>query len=351
MQKWLAVRLVASVLLVSTLAYAQQEPLIPAETLRAQLDFIVQTIEEVHPDPYARVTEEVFKGEVTRVRASLDRAMTSAQFYELVAPLVSSLEDDHTLLLSKEPPGTPSETPFVCREDSVPEFYVIRDVGVLSMPSFSAGGKGMTYEEVQEDLEAYAQFIEQAFQTFKDEEVKFIAVDLRENVGGNSQVGEMILQYVTEEPHRMVSRMDVKVSKRSRAWKRQTGGGLPDDFRKPLGTVLQYDLPPVNPEPTPLRFGGEVYVLTSQCTASSATDFAAVVKDFELGTIVGEETGGLPTDFGDYIPFSLPEVGLELRVSHKYFVRPGGFDDGRGVLPDVEVPASQALQWVLSHAQ
>ena len=149
----------------------------------------------------------------------------------------------------------------------------------------------------------------------------------------------------------MVSRMDVKVSKQSRAWERQTASSLPDDFRKPLGTVLQYDLPLVNPEPTPLRFGGEVYVLTSQYTASSATDFAAVVKDFELGTLVGKETGGLPTDFGDYIVFNLTETNLELRVSYKYFVRPGGFDDGRGVLPDVEVPASQALQWVLSHAQ
>ena len=45
------------------------------------------------------------------------------------------------------------------------------------------------------------------------------------------------------------------------------------------------------------------------------------------------------------------KTGLELRVSYKYFVRPGGFDDGRGVLPDVEVPASQALQWVLSHVR
>ena len=310
MRKGLAVRLVASlvtsVLLISTLAHAQPEPLIPPGTLRAQLDFIVQTTEEVHPDPYARVSEEVFKGEVGRVKTSLDKPMTSAQFYELVAPLVNSLEDDHTLPFSREPPGVPSETTFACGEDSAPEFHVVRDVGVLSMPSFSAGGKGVTYEEVQEDLEEYAQFIEQAFQTFKDEEVEFIAVDLRENVGGNSQVGEMILRYIAEEPHRTVSRMDVKVSEQSRAWKRQTGGGLPDDFRKPLGTVLRYDSPFVNPEPNPLRFGGEVYVLTSQCTASSATDFAAVVKDFGLGTLVGEETGGLPTDFGDYIPFSLP---------------------------------------------
>ena len=174
MRKGLAVRLVASlvasVLLVSTLAQAQPEPLIPPETLRAQLDFIVQTIEEVHLDPYARISEEMFKGEVERVRASLDESMTSAQFYELVAPLVSSLEDDHTLLFSKEPLNIPSETTFVCGEDSAPEFHIIRDVGVLSIPSFSAGGKDMTYEEVQEDLEAYAQFIVQAFQTFKDEE-------------------------------------------------------------------------------------------------------------------------------------------------------------------------------------
>lgn len=341
----LLVALVASVWMWS-LTCAQSETPIPAEALRGELDFIVRTIEEVHPDPYARISEEVFKEEVERVKTSLDRAMTSAQFYDLVAPLIDKLEDGHTGLVSRRTFGDSS-----CGEGGSPEFRTMRSVGVLSMPSFSAGGESMTHEEVQEDLEEYARFLEQAFQAFKEEEVEAVAIDLRENSGGNSQVGDMVVQYLTDAPYRTFSWVDVKVSEQSRAWLLRFNKSLRDDFNQPLGTVIREEVALTTPQPNPLRSEGDVYVLTSRCTASSAMRFASVVKDFNLGTVVGEETGGLPTNFGDSITSELPETGLELRVSYKTFVRPGGFDDGRGVLPDVEVPASQALGWVLSHAQ
>lgn len=326
--------------------YAQPETLISAEALRAELDFIVQTIEEVHPGPYTRVSEEVFKVEIERVQAALNKPLTSAQFYELVAPLVSSLQDGHTQLASEASLG---ERP--CRAKGLPRFFTAESKGVLVMPSFGVDNSSATREEVRSKLADYARFIEEAFRTFKEKEVAAVAIDVRENSGGDSRVGEMIIQYLTGDPYRAFARVDAKVSEQSRAWERRLRGNLPEDFERPLGTIIRYDAKFITPDPNPLHFNGKVYVLTSACTASAATGFAATIKDFELGVVVGEETGGLPTDFGDYIVSKLPETNLELRVSYKYFVRPGGFDDGRGVLPDVDVPASRALQWVLSHAQ
>lgn len=348
MRKW--VRWVTSVFLVVTLAHAQVEPLIPAETLQAQLDFIVQTIEEVHPDPYARISKEVFEEEVERVKASLDEPLTSAQFYELVAPLVGSLNDSHTSLLSATltPKTFEARSLDICRRDATREFYTVRDVGVLSMSSFDSGvgNSSATREEVQAKLEDYAQFVKEAFARFKEAEVEAVVIDMRDNPGGNSLVGDTILQYLTDKPYRMVASVNVKVSEQSKARELRLNNYRIED---PVGTILRFDGEFKMPAPSPLNFNGDVYVLTSRCTASSAMRFASVIKDFEFGTVVGEETGGLPTNFGDFITFNLPETNLELRVSHKYFVRPGGFDDRRGVLPDVEVPASQALGWVLSN--
>ena len=65
--------------------------------------------------------------------------------------------------------------------------------------------------------------------------------------------------------------------------------------------------------------------------------FAATVKDYRLGTLVGEETGGLATCYGDIYPFDLPRTKIAVGVSHSRFVRPSGEDDGRGVVPDFEV--------------
>ena len=98
-----------------------------------------------------------------------------------------------------------------------------------------------------------------------------------------------------------------------------------------------FETPVIKPKRNPLRFSGNIFVLTGVYTFSSAADFAATIKDFYKGTIVGDESGGLPTCYGDVFKFSLPNSGLKVRVSHKYFVRPSGQDTGRGVIPDYEV--------------
>jgi hypothetical protein len=60
-------------------------------------------------------------------------------------------------------------------------------------------------------------------------------------------------------------------------------------------------------------------------------------RDYAVGKIVGYETGGLPTSFGDIFNFTLHHSGIPVGVSHKLFrgpkPRPG--DDEHGVLPDV----------------
>jgi len=60
------------------------------------------------------------------------------------------------------------------------------------------------------------------------------------------------------------------------------------------------------PSSNPLRFNGSVYLLTSRVTFSSASSFAAAIKDFGIGILVGEETGGIFPHFGDVISFQLP---------------------------------------------
>ena len=45
----------------------------------------------------------------------------------------------------------------------------------------------------------------------------------------------------------------------------------------------------------------------------------------------------------EHATFSLPESGLTLQVSTMHFIRPSGDTQPRGVIPNVEVPADQAL--------
>jgi Periplasmic protease len=176
------------------------------------------------------------------------------------------------------------------------------------------------------------------FSDMKEKGIKNLIIDLRFNGGSSSRLRDMLLSYLTDKPFRQYSRVDVKISKQYR--NRKLWGDWPED-----GSVVKYDTAEfIEPRPDPLRFREDVYVLTSKYTFSSATDFATAVKNFGIGTIIGEETGGLPTCYGDNIYLTLPNSGIRCTVSCKYFVRPSGVDDGRGVISDYEVkPLSEDL--------
>jgi C-terminal processing protease CtpA/Prc len=67
----------------------------------------------------------------------------------------------------------------------------------------------------------------------------------------------------------------------------------------------------------------------------------AIVKDNELGLIVGEETGGRASCFSEVAPLYLPNSGLLCQIASAKFVRPAGYDDGRGVLPDLPLDLTE----------
>jgi len=183
--------------------------------------------------------------------------------------------------------------------------------------------------------EAVVPFLHDVFLDLKQRKAENLIIDIIENRGGSSRVGDLLLSYLTDKPFRQYSRMDTKVSEQIK--KREVYSDWRKLQRAPNGTILSVKIDYVRPRWNPLRFDGNVWLLTSAYTFSSATAFAATIQDFKLGAIAGEETGGLATTYGDVCRFTLPNSGREVGVSYKYCVRPNGQDAGRGVIPDYEI--------------
>lgn len=101
-----------------------------------------------------------------------------------------------------------------------------------------------------------------------------------------------------------------------------------------------------NKKYTELTFGGNVYVLTSSGTFSSAMMFAEYIKDNHLGTIIGEAPGNIPSGYGDITIFQLPESGLYMHVSTKKFFRADKESDDFLVSPDMECNAEDAFAYL-----
>ncbi|MGI6222867.1 MAG: S41 family peptidase [Prevotella sp.] len=96
------------------------------------------------------------------------------------------------------------------------------------------------------------------------------------------------------------------------------------------------------------HYDGMVILLTSHHTFSSTSSFAWAFKQFGMGKVIGEETGGMNVSFGDVLSYKLPNSGLQCSISFKCFWLYGADEsDIHGTLPDREVPAEEAMDIAL----
>jgi hypothetical protein len=180
--------------------------------------------------------------------------------------------------------------------------------------------------------EQYRRTLADFFAAVRERKVRRIAIDLRENGGGNSQVANEFLRHLGVHEYRDFSG-DVRWS--APVFAQRGGRGAPRvELAKPQRRRnARVDEP----------FGGEVLVLIGPGTFSSGTWFATVLRDNDLARLVGEPTGGAPSGYGDVLSFTLPESGASHTVSWKRWIRPDPARDPATTLaPDELVARTRA---------
>ncbi len=193
------------------------------------------------------------------------------------------------------------------------------------------------------DSKKMSHFADSMFTVMRDNGIKKLIIDIRENGGGSTRVGDVLLRYLSPRPFAQMGKIMVRVS--------PTTIQLFNNGRPPLGWY--YHETPESDLIQPLtaeqgHFDGEVILLTSHHTFSSASSFAWAFKQFGMGTIIGEETGGMNVSFGDVLMYRLPHSGLQCSISYKRFWHYGADEnDIHGTLPDIDVPAATALEVAL----
>lgn len=96
-------------------------------------------------------------------------------------------------------------------------------------------------------------------------------------------------------------------------------------------------------------FPGKVYVLTGGGTVSAATYFASLVQKNKRGVIIGKETGSGEhvTTAAWFMTYLLPNTKsiLTVPMSELFFFN-STLDNGRGLLPDKELPLEKFINYV-----
>ncbi len=184
-----------------------------------------------------------------------------------------------------------------------------------------------TCEVNSEYLETLANF----FGEVRQKGIRHVAVDLRNNFGGDSAVLDAFLRYVDVDSYRGYGSL-IRFSPQAM----EKYGFDQDKGIQHHNSQIESVSPKKNP------FTGDLYVLTSPLTFSSGNWFAVILKDNGLATIIGEPTGNQPSSYGDILSFTLPRSRLPLSVSYKQFTRPDQrLTDATSLEPDIFVPTTR----------
>ncbi|WP_214073752.1 S41 family peptidase [Mucilaginibacter sp. dw_454] len=201
------------------------------------------------------------------------------------------------------------------------------------------------------DWDGFSKFMDTTFRQLKEKHIKHLIINLIDDGGGDSDVGDEFFQYLLDKPFTQYAKILEKNSEplKQRLREHRKDKALSNDDKallaKPDGSLDTVYCDKIAIRKNPWRYDGEVILLTNIKTYSSAADFAQCFKYYKRGLIIGEETGGLIKSYGDIVPVYLPNTGLELTISSKLYYNSGaGENDWHGVIPDIKATSDEALQ-------
>ncbi len=188
---------------------------------------------------------------------------------------------------------------FVKRSDEE-NYYgeIFEDHAILTIKSFNV-----------EDLRDYKQFVYSFFKELEEKDIENLVLDLRGNWGGPPAPAAFLYSYLNSEPTSF--------------------------YGDTLFYYFAYKWPIL---PAANCFKGELYTLINGGSFSTTGHLISLLKYHNIGSFIGEESGGsgVVTAFGKFV--NLRNTGLRLHCSTGVFnTAVEGLKKGRGIMPDYKV--------------
>lgn len=326
MKKVLA--LVAAFLLMLSLAtHASPEAPLTAQQRAKAIEDIAREFERIYFIP--SVGELVAKDLRARLmRGDYDRITASPKLAEVLSRHIDAIcKDSHTEVAYFEEDqlaDMPSSDPALAkkRAEQRKARMVAANFGFAAPQRLPGNVALIRFTGFERAVDA-APFVRQLMSDAAD--AAAIVFDLRENTGGSTDLIPVIASYLfDEQPVHLF-----------------------DQSNRHLGT---YEESWTTPQVAGKRFGSRkpVYILTSRETFSAAENFAYTLQQLKRARVIGERTpGGAHGAFGRPVTSHLVPMIATKRTIHA--VTKG--DWRGGVVPDVPVPAAEALDAALAAAR
>ncbi len=179
-----------------------------------------------------------------------------------------------------------------------------------------------------DNKKVYYDFMDAAFMNLKQNKIKHLIIDIRENGGGDDEFWmKGILKYIANKPYRWGSAYKKKIITKYR----DAGEVIGSTITGEIDTLIPVEIN------NKYKFDGKVSILIGPYTYSSAILFVNVVQDYKFGQLVGEPTGGKSGQTGAIQFSKMPNSGLTMITPRFYLERPKGGGQKEPVNPDIKI--------------
>ena len=192
------------------------------------------------------------------------------------------------------------------------------NIGLLKIPSFQANNL---------NVQAFGDLFEQ-----KIVPTDGLIIDIRDNTGGNSQVGQIIMMLLATDTIPQASWETPKYEAAYASWgKKWESESIPSDSIVPFCISHPNDMP---------KYDKPIILLVNGTTFSAAEDFTVLFKNANRGKVVGTPTGG---STGNPISIDLG-WGYYGRICTRHEKLADGTEFiGVGIQPDVVVEETESV--------
>lgn len=209
----------------------------------------------------------------------------------------------------------------------------------------------LTYSEFGTNVEQGRAFMKRAFKAIQSKGSRALILDVRENAGGEDELGELLFSYLVATPFKYYDDIIVNKWKGSFSFTAKYTDPhrdltVPPGVAEPRADGRSHITLAAEPllglqQPSKPTFTGRLYVLTNGGSFSTTAEFLSVLDSHHRGTFIGEESGGgyYGNTSGSAARIVLPNTRLVIYipVMDGYLAVRGGHDAARGVIPDFPV--------------
>lgn len=314
---------------------------IPKELIHEDIDFMLKTIKQVHPNPFSYITRNNFYKKADSVKQTITDDITRLELRQTLSSFLASINDGHTQIKFPE---------LSDEEDNKSNFYKAHsDSKKINTYKKIEGNIGyLSVKDFVIDKRDFYNNVDSVFARIHNDSIDNLIIDIRNNPGGNSELADYLISCIYSKPYKANSKILIKRSEQYYTYMRGYFSWWFKPFLTFIKQINDYKLTPIgkvyedikgfkSPQYIKHRFNGKTYLLINENTFSTALGFATVIKDYEIGHIIGEQTTSEVNEFGDIYPFDLPNSGLWVWCSAKRYIRPSGELTIGGLKPDTRI--------------